>query len=244
MVQATTTRLTFEGGNRYPVWTPDGTHITFSSSREGAQGRELFRKPADGSGVAEVLYEASGEQWEALWMPDGRSLVVRQTVTGPSGRDIWLVPVGTGDSARPFLRTEFNERSAAISPDGRWLAYVSNESGQDEVYVRPVPGPGGKRQVSVDGGREPLWSRDGRELFYRSETHLVAAAIQTEPVFTVGARQQLFEDPYVQNIDHTNYDVHPETGHFLLVKGSDEPTDLVVVLNWFQELKDRVDRRR
>jgi serine/threonine-protein kinase len=156
MEQATMTRLTFEGNNRYPAWTPDGRYISFSSSRGGALGREVFGKPGDGSGVAELLYQAAGPQWESLWMPDGRSLIIRETTTGRTGRDIWVVPVDSPDSAQPFLRTEFNEYSAAVSPDGRWLAYVSDESGQLEVYVRPFPGPGGKRQVSIDGGTEPL----------------------------------------------------------------------------------------
>ncbi len=237
--QTTMTRLTFEGNNRYPAWMPDGMNFAFSSSREGATGREFFRKPADGSGVAELLYEAEGEQWEAIVMPDGESLVIRQTMPGSTGRDIWLVTPATGDSARPFLVTDRNERGIALSPDGRWLAYVSDESGQDEVYVRPVPGPGGKRQVSIDGGQEPAWSHDGRELFYRGGTHFMAASIRTSAAFSVGTRQELFEDTYEQNPDHTNYDVHTETGQFLLVKGSDEPTDLVVVLNWFEELKER-----
>jgi serine/threonine-protein kinase len=237
--QATMTRLTFEGNNRYPSWMPDGESFAFSSSREGASGREFFHKPADGSGVAELLHEGPGEQWEVSVMRGGGPMVIRQTSSGTTGRDIWIAPLGAGDSVRPFLVTEFNERGIAPSPDGRWLAYVSDESGQDEVYVRPVPGPGGKRQVSIDGGQEPAWSTDGRELYYRSGTYFMAADIQTRPAFSVGARRQLFPDSYEKNPDHTNYDIHPVTGQFLLVKGSDEPTDLVVVLNWFEELRER-----
>jgi serine/threonine-protein kinase len=238
--QETMTRLTFEGNNRYPIWTQDGREFVFSSSnRDRATGREFFRKPADGSGVAELLYEGEGEQWEMEWLPDGESMIIRQTMTGTSGRDIWLVPGQEGDSASSFLVTEFNERSIALSPDGRWLAYVSDESGQEEVYVRPVPGPGGKRQVSIDGGREPAWSPDGGELYYRGDTHLMAAAIQTAPAFSIGVRRELFEHSYVGNVDHSNYDVHPETGEYVMIKGSDEPTELVVTLNWFEELVER-----
>jgi serine/threonine-protein kinase len=237
--QETMTRLTFEGNNRYPVWTPDGRDFAFSSSREAATGREFFRKPADGSGVAELLYAAEGEQWEMQWLADGESMVLRQTMTGSTGRDIWIIPGRDGDSAQPFLETEFNERSIALSPDGRWLAYVSNESGQDDVYVRPVPGPGGKRQVSIDGGREPAWSPDGRELYYRADGQIMVAAIQTTLAFSIGVRRELFEDSYVANVDHSNYDVHPETGEYIMIKGSDDPSELVVVLNWFEELKER-----
>jgi serine/threonine-protein kinase len=237
--QSTMTRLTFEGNNRYPSWMADGVNFVFSTSRDGATGREFFRKPADGSGVAELLHEGPGEQWEVAVIRGSRSMVIRQTMPGSTGRDIWLAPLGTGDSARPFLATEFNERGIAPSPDGLWLAYVSDESGQDEVYVRPMPGPGGKRQVSIDGGQEPAWSRDGRELYYRSGTHFMAADIRTSPAFSVGSRRELFEDSYARNPDHTNYDIHPVTGQFLVVEGSNDPTDLVVVLNWFEELKER-----
>jgi serine/threonine-protein kinase len=240
--QETMTRLTFEGNNRYPIWTGDGREFVFSSAREGAMGREFFRKPADGSGVAELLYEGEGEQWEMQWMPDGASMVIRQTMTGSTGRDIWLVPGDEGDSAQAFLTTEFNERSLALSADGRWLAYVSNESGQDEVYVRPVPGPGGKQQVSIGGGREPAWSPDGRELYYKSENQIMVAAIQTVPAFGIGVRRELFADSYVGNVDHTNYDLHPATGEFVMIKGSDEPSELVVTLNWFEELRERTGR--
>ena len=141
------------------------------------------------------------------------------------------------------MQTEFNERSPMVSPDGGWLAYVSNESGRDEVYVRPLPGPGGKRQISTDGGTEPLWSLDGTELLYRgNDGNLYAVAIRTTPALSVGQRTVLFEDQHVRQSQHTNYDLNPRDGRFVMIKGSAEPTDLVVVLNWYEELRARTER--
>ena len=194
---------------------------------------------ADGSGRPDTLYAAPGEQWEVEWMPDGAGLVIRQ-IAGSNGRDIWLkLPER---EAEEFLVTEFNERSITLSPDGAWLAYASSEAGRDEVYVRPVPGPGGKRQVSVDGGIEPMWSRDGRELFYRGrDGKLYAVPIQVSPNLTVGQREPLFDDRFATLLNRTNYDVTPD-GQFVMLKGNDDPTNVIVVLNWFEELKERVGR--
>ncbi|MCH7876484.1 MAG: serine/threonine-protein kinase [Gemmatimonadetes bacterium] len=241
LVQRTLTRMTFEGDNRYPFWSVDGTRIGFSSAREGGE-RGLYWLPADGSGTAELLYAIEGAQvWEASWMPDGQSLIVRQSDQGI--RNIYAVPLAGGEEPRPLMQTEFNERSPMVSPDGGWLAYVSNESGRDEVYVRPLPGPGGKRQISTDGGTEPLWSLDGTELLYRgNDGNLYAVAIRTTPALSVGQRTVLFEDQHVRQSQHTNYDLNPRDGRFVMIKGSAEPTNLVVVLNWYEELRARMER--
>ena len=154
-------------------------------------------------------------------------------------RDIWLVPAADSAESRPFIQTEFDERSIALSPDGQWLAYVSDATGQDQVFVRPVPGPGGQNQVSIDGGMEPMWSMDGSKVYYRSRTHMMAVAVQTTPNFSVGTRERLFEDVYVKNTSVANYDVHPEDGRFLMISGATEIPSLVVVLNWYEELRQR-----
>ncbi len=217
-----------------------GSRIMFASDREGVEGRVLFWKPADGSGDAEVLYRTDGDIWEAEWLPDGESLIFRQiSRSGRNGRDIWVVSLKDSVAAQPFIVTEFQERSIALSPDGRWLAYLSDETGRDEVYVRPVPGPGGKRQVSIDGGTDPAWSRDGRELYYRSPSHMMAAAIQTEPSLSVGTREELFEDSYIVIPNRTNFDISPQDGRFLMISGATRNPGLVVVLNWYEELRER-----
>jgi hypothetical protein len=144
---------------------------------------------------------------------------------------------------QPFIATRFNEGGASFSPDGRWLAYVSNESGRAEIYVQPYPGPGGKWQISTDGGTEPLWNRNGRELFYRSGNKMMAVQVTMQPAFTAGKPEVLFEKEYsASEFPATGiaYDVSADGQRFLMVKESEQATALTqinVVLNWFEELK-------
>jgi len=147
--------------------------------------------------------------------------------------------------AQPFLQTPFNESVPRFSPDGRWLAYISNESGRYEVYVQPYPGPGGKWQISTDGGTEPVWNRNGRELFYRSGDKMMAVDIATQPSFVAGKPRMLFQGQYVPtNGTFPFYDVSPDGQRFLMLKPSEQsgaaPTQINVVLNWFEELKQKV----
>jgi eukaryotic-like serine/threonine-protein kinase len=139
----------------------------------------------------------------------------------------------------PFLRTSFNEANPTFSPDGRWVAYQSNESGRDEVYVAAFPGPGMKVLVSTEGGAEPVWSRDGQELFYRSGDKMMAVAIMIQPAFRASKPQVLFEKPYAV-YGPRNCDVTPDGQHFLMIKESEQVADVThinVVLNWQEELK-------
>jgi serine/threonine-protein kinase len=157
-----------------------------------------------------------------------------------SHRDIWLLPLEGKKTPEPFLVTPFNERSPSFSPDGRFLAYVSDESGQDEVYVQRVDRSGGKLPVSTGGGREPVWSRDGRELFYWRENRLMAVDVETGSAFKAGAPQLLFEAPYIRQptpgSGSQNYDVSPDGQRFLMVLPGEAAMELHVVLNWFDEL--------
>lgn len=141
----------------------------------------------------------------------------------------------------PLLETTFNEHSPMFSSDGRWFAYVSDETGRDEIYLRPYPGEGGKRSVSTDGGSEPLWSVRGRELFYRNGDKMMAVSIDTEPELRVGTPEVLFEGRFA--ITHRpdiprNYDVSRDGRRFLMVQTVDDlaPTQINIVLNWFVEL--------
>jgi hypothetical protein len=140
------------------------------------------------------------------------------------------------------------EMSPAVSPDGRWLAYTSDETGQLEVYVQPLDRSGGKRLVSLGGGMEPVWSPDGSELYYRSGIMLtggqvVAIGIQRDPIFALGTRRVLFEDQFLREYSHANYDVHPTTGDFVMVRSEATASfQLTVVLNFLEELKARVGR--
>ncbi len=233
----TLTRLTFEGNNDTPVWTPDGKRVTFDSDRAGGPGT-LFWKPADGSGTADQLTTTSRtNQFATSWTPDGKFLAFRE------GDDVWVLPLADQTEAKPFLQTSFQEGAGMFSPDGRWLAYVSDESGRFEIYVQPYPGPGGKWQISTEGGSEPLWKRDGQELFYRNGEQMMAVDITTQPSFSPGTPNLLFEGEYFANggVRRANYDVTPDGQRFVMIKAAEkdegQKSKINVVLNWFEELK-------
>jgi eukaryotic-like serine/threonine-protein kinase len=177
------------------------------------------------------------------WSPDGQLLAFIE-VNPTTGYDIWVVRPGD-HKAQPFLRTPFTESAPRFSPDGRWLAYISNESGRYEVSVQPYPGPGGKWQISTEGGTEPAWNPNGRELFYRSGEKMMAVVIATQPSFAAGKPQVLFEGRYEPSpATSPNYDVSPDGQRFLMLKPAEAseaaPTQINVVLNWFKELKRQV----
>jgi Tol biopolymer transport system component len=237
----TLTRFTFEGNyNPVAVWTPDGKRIAFESNKEGPPN--LFWQLADGSGGLERLNTGEYIQVPMSWSSDGRLLAFME-VNSATGVDIWVLRLGER-KAEPFLRTPFNEGAPRFSPDGRWLAYISDESGRYEVYVQPYPGPGGKWQISTEGGTEPVWNPNGRELFYRSGDKMLAVDITTQPGFAAGNPRMLFEGPYeLSPVQIAQYDVSPDGQRFLMLKPSEQeaaPTQINVVLNWFEELKRRV----
>jgi eukaryotic-like serine/threonine-protein kinase len=236
----TLTRLTFEGNpNLDPVWTPDRKRVAFSSGNP----RNLFWQAADGSGKAERLTTNDYIQSPNSWLPDGQSLAFTE-MNPTTGRDVWVL--GLSDrTPHLFLRTPFTEAAPRFSPDGRWLAYVSDESGHFEVYVQPYPGPGGKWQISTESGTEPVWNPNGRELFYRSGGKMMAVDIATQPGFAAGKPRMLFEGRYSPTpLTSPNYDVSPDGQRFLMLKPSEQaqaaPTQINVVLNWFEELKQKV----
>ena len=163
-----------------------------------------------------------------------------------------MLPLQGERKPQPFLQTPFNERNARLSPDGRWLAYVSDESGRYEVYVRPFPGPGGKWQISTEGAAEVTWSPKGNELFYRTgeqREKMMVVDIQTQPAFSAGKPRQLFEGPYASDATAgswaADYSIAPDGQRFLMLKAKEQQqqtalTQINVVQNWFEELKRRV----
>ncbi len=211
--------------------------MSYSSSRAGSLN--LFWKPADGSGTEEQLLTSQSLQIPASWSPDGH--VLAYTEYNPiTGWDIGTLAMEGERKPQPFLRTPFNESQARFSPDGRWLAYVSNESGRDEVYVQPFPGPGGKWLISTEGGNEPVWNPSGRELFYRNGDKMMVVAVTTTPAFSAAKPRLLFEGQYETNpMPVPAYDVTPDGQRFVMIKGEREaaPTQLNVVLNWSDELR-------
>jgi eukaryotic-like serine/threonine-protein kinase len=238
----TLTRFTFEGNaNSRPVWTPDGKRIAFYSNKDGPLN--LFWQLADGSGGLEKLATSDFINVPLSFSPDGQLLAFHE-VTPKTGNDILVLRL-SDRKAQPFLRTPFNESDPRFSPDGHWIAYMSDESGRSEIYVQLYPGPGGKLQVSRDGGVEPLWNPNGRELFYRNGNKMMAVAITTQPSFTLGIPQLLFERSYVlATVPISNYDVSPDGRRFLMIKPTEQEqaarTQINIVLNWFEELKRKV----
>ncbi|MEJ2503583.1 MAG: hypothetical protein P8177_09790 [Gemmatimonadota bacterium] len=213
-------------------------------------GFDLWRVPADGSGRAEVFVDEARDVVEAEFTPDGRWIIVRTNALQAPGADIIARRIGSDGSlegeAVPLLTTAAGERAPAVSPDGRWLAYVSDESGRDEVYVRPFPDVQSARwQVSVNGATEPLWSRSGGELFYRrNDGMLMAIAVRTDPAFVAGRREPLFDaTSYFFDYNHRGYDVFPGDSTFLMLPIDQAGgTHAVVVDHLFTELREKVGR--
>src|SRR5271157_62385 len=238
----TLTRLTFEGNtNLAPAWTPDGKQISFQSNKTGSAN--IYWQPVDGSSGMERLTSGDITQVPSSWTPDGKFLAYIEP-SPITGYDIWLLRL-SDRKAQPFLQTQFNEACPRFSPDGHWLAYVSDGSGRYEVYVQLFPGPGGKYQISTEGGTEPVWNPKGRELFYRSGGKMMAVDIATQPSFSAGKPKVLFEGHYQPTpLTFPNYDVSADGQRFLMLKpveaGEGAPTQINVVLNWFEELKRRV----
>jgi serine/threonine-protein kinase len=221
------------------TWTPDGKRVTFSSFAGG--GWDLYWMSADGSGSPDRLAPGESLQWPGSWSPDGQALAFSKT-DPTTGSDIWVLNLKAQHKLQPFLQTPTNESGALFSSDGRWLAYQSDETGRWEVYVRPFPGPGGKVQISTEGGVEPVWARNGRELFYRNGDKMMATAIETKPTFTATKPKLLFERHYETSPQSflANYDVSPDGQRFLMIKASEQEsaaTQLNVVLNWSDELR-------
>ena len=231
------TKLVSDGSNQFPVWTPDGKRLTYRGTRAGT--RNIYWRMADGSGTEERLTTGDGQHGPNSWSPDGQVLLFTDST---QGRDILAFRL-TDRTTEPFLRTRFGESAPRFSPDGRWVAYLSNESGREEIHVRPYPGPGRQWKISTDGGTEPLWNPNGRELFYRHGNSVMAVDIVSQPVFTPGTPKRLFTGDYMLSLTSTvpSYDVARDGRRFLMIQPSPRekvtPNQINVVLNWHEELK-------
>jgi len=242
-------KLTLDGRrNAYPQWTPDGRSLTFSSDRVDGIFR-LWIKRADGSAQALVPIRENRNVFGPSWSPDGRWLVF-QTATSESGAgDIMGVQPGLDSTPVPLVASRFSESSPALSPDGHWLAYTSNETGDFEIYVVPFPNTrAAKWAISTNGGTEPLWSHRGSELFYRdSAENLVAVELRTKPTFSVVRTTALFPaGGFGASRSGRSYSVAPNDMRFLMTRPleSNAPDKLIVVENWFEELKSTSGSRR
>ncbi|MBN2031327.1 serine/threonine-protein kinase [bacterium] len=226
--------------NEEPIWTPDGKRITFQSNRSGV--RNIYWKRVDDIGEAEPL--CASEKFQdcgTCWSEDGTlfAFIQQDSITG---YDIWVYT--TRDSmAELFLNTPNREYTPAISPNGKWIAYTSNKTGRNEIYIKAYPGPGGEEPVSTNGGFEPTWAKDGRELFYREENKMMVVSVETEPSLRLGLPELLFEEPYYSTQANSQYDIHPDGNRFLMLKTeeSESSTNQInIVLNWFEVLKEKM----
>jgi Tol biopolymer transport system component len=249
-------RLTTEGPINYrPTWMPDGKRLAFRTLNPATGAFQLVAKRADGIGPTDLLVRESRSVASAVLSRDGAWTVYRTDATEGGRGDI--LGLRAGDSvAIPLVATPAQERYPTLSPNGRWLAYRSGEGGTDDIWVRPFPNVGGgKFQVSVNGGTEPVWSRSGRELFYITPgNELVAASVPVGPPFAVTRRQVLFTLPagVNRNIATAAYDVSPDDSRFLMVRSptanivgivaSSTGERLILVERWIEELKARVPR--
>jgi serine/threonine-protein kinase len=235
-------KLTFEGGrNDFPTWTPDGGSVTFYSDQAGPSW-DLWTKRADGSTQAVLELDQEGRLFESLWSSDGEWLVYRTDSGAPGAGDILALRLRQDTVSVPLVTTGLGEYGPTLSPEGRWMAYTSNETGSDEIYVVPFPNAAdAKWPVSVGGGTEPLWSRDGRELFYRNgQGDMVAVRVETQPVFSTGATSVLFSDTdYRRNVVHRQYDVTADGERFIMIRpmGVGVESRLILVQNFFEELR-------
>jgi hypothetical protein len=241
VARGTTTRLTFERANGNPVWTPDGKRLIYTSSIGLAnQSGTLGSVAADGSGQPVTLMGEGLNPSPTSVSSDGKLAIGVRSSSGStarSGNEIWVLPLAGDAKPQPFLDTRFTRGDLQFSPDGKWVAYESNETSRNEIYVVPYPGPGGKSQVSTDGGTQPRWNRNGRELFFRSGAKLMAVNVETGAAFRAGVPRMLFEKA------SSDYDVAPDGKRFLMLKPSAaaaESSDLHVILNWFDDLRRRV----
>jgi len=227
------------GSAERPAWSPDGRRVAFIR-RPGQSRSSIWVQRGDGSAPAESLVVESRNIDEVAWAPDGRSVLYRIGGAGAGSRDLYATRIPATGAPRPILTESFDELGADVSPDGRWFAYVSNESGRNEVYVRRYDDPGdGRTQVSVVGGAEPLWAHSGRELFFRGpRAEMMVAEVTTGAAFRAGPPRVLFQAASMaSDYFHRSYDVGPDDRRFLMIRASEGETELVLVVNWFEELE-------
>jgi len=228
------------------VWAADGHRVIFASDRAGQM--DLYEKPVSGPGDVQALLKSSAFKIPLSWSPDTR-FVMYSVAGGPTKSDLWVLPLQASQKAVPFLRTEYNEFCARFSPDGRWVAYASDESGRDEVYVRPfspdapeaaASGAGDKFLISDNGGSTVIWQRDGKELYYIDlDGKLMVVDVATRPVFHANVPRGLFQAPKFSNgFGLGPWAPSPDGKRFLfLVPQTQEQVPFTVVLNWQAALK-------
>ena len=245
LIHSINTRLTFDDRTELvPTWSPSGGEIAYSLA--DTAGSSLMSKSANGTGEAIVLVDADDFVVPTDWSTDGRYLVYQERTSGTDFVIRYVEFQSDGEVSEPvtFLATPAGEGYAMFSPDGRFVAYMSNESGSRQIYVRPFPDGPGKWQVSVNGGVDPRWRSDGKELYYHEGNTLMAVSVSTESTFTRGQPQQLFESPDLFAGQFAQYDVSADGERFVTVAPAEDrdeeaaPPKIRVVENWYEEFRD------
>jgi Tol biopolymer transport system component len=239
LIRAVPSRLTFDpGGDNLPIWSPAGLQVLFPSNRN--RSFDLCLKNATGAGQEKLLIKMGTiTGWGTVWSRGGR-FVLYQTPGDKTGQDLWIAPQFGEKKTFPYLQSQFNEQAGAFSPDGHWIAYVSNESGRDEIYVQSFPLSSSKFQISTGGGSEPCWRMDGTELFYVSgDRNLMATPIKLSPAFEPGLPKRLISVPAIAN--QNSYAVSADGQRFLVInpteKKPEQPVTATVLVNWQAALK-------
>lgn len=247
------TKMSFDGASHWPMFTPTGRDLTFRSWKTG--GMTMWTMPADRSRSASLLTDIGTMQSPESWSPDGRVLAFTQMDKPESGSDVYALPTDGDRKPFPVVLTKFSEGSPKFSPDGRWLAYASDESGRSEVYAIAYPGPGPKIQISTNGGTDPVWRRDGKELFYRSGRQMLAVDIRLGRTLQVSKPVALWEGSYLAGLGSScgmpgptsaNYDVTSDGQQFLMIVDTGETAEgrsLQVVSNWSATVKQAAPAR-
>jgi len=243
LTRSTSTRLTFSPVNASPVWSRDGKTIYYTEIEPTGFFSTLYRKAADGSREAEKLSKLENTAYVKAILADGSRAIFDYQMNTNSG-DVTELSLEAGATMVRLVSSRFNEYGAALSVDGRWLAYQSNENGRPEIYVRDMSESGGRWQISTDGGEEPRWANDGRELFYRRQSSFMSVACEPNPTFHSGTPKELFKGIFdLRSNSGVTYDVDPKGARFLMIRPAEdtnEATQLKIVLNWFEELKRAV----
>lgn len=247
----TRTRLTFSGRNSNPVWTPDGKYLLYASL--DTRPNQLQAVRADGAGAKVTLHSLPGAMQPGAFSPDGKRFVFSVQSVG-TGSDLWILPIAQNPDGslnagqpEPLLQSPFNEQDPDISPDGRWLAYVSDETGRQEVYVGSFPATGGRWQISNGGGGFPVWSRKGRELFYLSSNRMMVAYYRSEGAAFLPEKPRIWsEREFLSPSFYRMFDIAPDGKRFVQIapfnptQENMSTTRLTILLNFFDEERRRV----
>jgi len=245
-------RLTFSGQTVYPIWTPDGRRVTFTDAAPQERSASIYWQLADGSGSAERLTMAAEGEGQAplSWSPDGKVLLF-STDGEKQSRGIWTLSLDgeKKTEALTLVPAAFSAGHATFSPNGRWLAYSSTEAGAPRIFVQPYPLTGAKYQVTTDAGINPVWSQDGKQIFYDNRSELMSVEVQTTPNFTIGKTSRIaVQNLYLPSAGIRDHDITPDGKQRLVIVlggGSEDGTvkrirQVNFVLNWFTELQQRV----